>query len=517
MDGKVGQWLRFVKHCRTAGPGEAKRRIREKAETERIRAELARGPELTPEERKTQAAALPRAIRFEIILPGKNADGKAREEALSSLREQTYTRFEIGETDGETAEDYAVFMDEDGWLHPGALYEIAKAICETGAEFLYTDEDFFTALPARLNRPWCKPGYGPDTMRGCEVCGAFFACSKALLKEAGAEGYAGMSPEERWDAVIRMAAAAARVERIPKILFYRRVPAGETFLPAVRRVQDPIKGEPLVSILIPNKDHREDLARCIDSIREKTTWPKWEIIVIENNSEDEETFRYYEEIGKDERIRVIRREGRFNYSAVNNAGFREAKGEQILLLNNDTEVVSPDWIQEMLMYAQREDVGAVGAKLYYPDGTIQHAGIGIGIKMLAGHYFRGETGDSEGYYGRLSYAQEVSAVTAACMMIPRRVYEEMHGLDESFSVVFNDVDLCLRIREAGYNIVWTPWAELTHYESKSRGADEDTEEKKRFFVGETNRFLRKWYRVLEEGDPYYNPNLTRDKEDFSLR
>ncbi len=517
MDGKVRQWLRFVKHCRTVGPGEAKRRIREKAETERIRAELARGPEQTPEERKAQAAALPRAIRFEIILPGKNADGKAREEALSSLREQTYTRFEIGETDGEMAEDYAVFMDEDGWLHPGALYEIAKAICETGAEFLYTDEDFFTALPARLNRPWCKPGYGPDTMRGCEVCGAFFACSKALLKKTGAEGYAGMSPEERWDAVIRMAAAAARVERVPKILFYRRVPAGETFLPAVRRVRDPIEGEPLVSILIPNKDHREDLARCIDSIREKTTWPKCEIIVIENNSEDEETFRYYEEIGKDERIRVIRREGRFNYSAVNNAGFREAKGEQILLLNNDTEVVSPDWIQEMLMYAQREDVGAVGSRLHFPDGTIQHAGIGMGIRIIAGHYFRGEAGDSKGYYGRLSYAQEVSAVTAACMMIPRRVYEEMHGLDESFSVVFNDVDLCLRIREAGYNIVWTPWAELTHYESKSRGTDTETEEKKRFFVGETNRFLRKWYRVLEEGDPYYNPNLTRDKEDFSLR
>ena len=182
MDGKVGQWLRFVKHCRTVGPGEAKRRIREKAETEQIRAELARGPELTPEERKAQAAALPRAIRFEIILMGKNADGKAREEALSSLLEQTYTRFGIGKTNGETAEDYAVFMDEDGWLHPGALYEIAKAICETGAKFLYTDEDFFTALPARLNRPWCKPGYGPDTMRGCEACGAFFACSKALLK-----------------------------------------------------------------------------------------------------------------------------------------------------------------------------------------------------------------------------------------------------------------------------------------------------------------------------------------------
>jgi GT2 family glycosyltransferase len=162
-------------------------------------------------------------------------------------------------------------------------------------------------------------------------------------------------------------------------------------------------------------------------------------------------------------------------------------------------------------------VGAAGAKLYYPDGTIQHGGIGIGIKMLAGHWYRGEDGKSPGYFGRLTYAQNVSAVTAACMMIPRKVYEEMQGLDETFSVVFNDVDLCLRIREAGYLIVWTPWAELTHYESKSRGQDEDTPEKKKFFLEETNKFQRKWNKILSEGDPYYNPNLTREKENFSLR
>ena len=296
-----------------------------------------------------------------------------------------------------------------------------------------------------------------------------------------------------------------------------RIAVLDTRVPSIYRIRYEIAGEPLVSILIPNKDHREDLKRCVDSIREKTTWPTWEILIIENNSTEEETFRYYEELEQDPRIRVISREGAFNYSAVNNLGAREAKGEQILLLNNDTEVISPDWIQEMLMFAQRQDVGAVGAKLYYPDGTIQHAGIGIGIKMLAGHYFRGFPGDSGGYSGRLRYAQDVSAVTAACMMIPRKVYEEMHGLDESFSVVFNDVDLCLRIRQAGYLIVWTPWAELTHYESKSRGPDEDTPEKKRFFVRETNRFLRKWWRVLDAGDPYYNVNLTRTREDFSLR
>ena len=169
------------------------------------------------------------------------------------------------------------------------------------------------------------------------------------------------------------------------------------------------------------------------------------------------------------------------------------------------------------MYAQRNDVGAVGAKLYYPDGTIQHAGIGIGIKMLAGHYHRNFPKDSPGYFGRLTYAQNMSAVTAACMMIPRRVYEQLNGLDESFSIVFNDVDLCLRIREANYLIVWTPWAELIHYESKSRGSDEDTPEKKAFFLRETNRFQRRWNKILTEGDPYYNPNLTREKEDFSPR
>jgi GT2 family glycosyltransferase len=398
------------------------------------------------------------------------------------------------------------------------LFETVKVICETGAELLYADEDCFRDFPGDLSCPHFKPGYGPDTIRGCNLTEAFLVCSKRLIKETKAEYYAKMTADERWDAVILMAREARRVERIPRVLFYRRVSGeGKPIVPAIRRVQDPILGEPLISILIPNKDHREDLARCVDSIRKKTTWLKWEIIIIENNSEEKETFRYYEELKKDKRIRVIQRKGTFNYSAVNNEGFRVAKGEQILLLNNDTEVISPDWIQEMLRFAQRKDVGAVGTKLYYPDGTIQHAGIGIGIKIVAGHYFRGFSGNSEGYFRRLQYAQNVSAVTAACMMIPRHVYEEMNGLDESFSVVFNDIDLCLRIREAGYFIVWTPWAELTHYESKSRGDDRETKAKERFFVRETNRFMRKWHQSLAAGDPYYNPNLTREKEDFSLR
>ena len=255
----------------------------------------------------------------------------------------------------------------------------------------------------------------------------------------------------------------------------------------------------------------------MDSIREKSTWKNWEIIVIENNSTDEETFRYYKELEEDPRIRVVRYEKGFNYSAVNNLGARESRGDYLLLLNNDTEIITPEWMEEMLMFAQREDVGAVGAKLYYPDGTIQHAGIGLGLLHLAGHYHRGFAGDQPGYMGRLCYAQDMSAVTAACMMIPRRVYEAAGGLDESYSVVFNDVDLCLRIRESGKLIVWTPFAELIHYESKSRGGDEDTKEKLAFFKTETKRFQTKWNEALSKGDPYYNPNLTRSSEDFSPR
>ena len=520
---RIWQWARFVRDCRTVGPGEAKRRIREKRETERIRAELFRGPVLSAGERKAQEkSVLPRKIRFGIRLLRINADTKTREILMKSLREQTYTAFTVETQETDTENDYTVFVEEDGWLHPGALYEIAKTICETGAELLYTDEDYFSDLPRGLNHPHCKPGYGPDTMRGCDLCGAFMICSRRLLKEAGAELYAEMTPEERWDMAVRMAsiatARAARIERIPKILFYRRAAeGGEIPEPKIKRITDPVEAVPMVSILIPNKDHQEDLSRCVDSIRKRTTWPGWEIIIVENNSKEEDTFRYYKELELDKRIRVIRRSGAFNYSAVNNLGFREAKGEQILLLNNDTEIISPDWIQEMLRFAQRKDVGAVGAKLLYPDGTVQHAGIGFGMKMLLGHLHRGWAGDSNGYFGRLQYAQDVSAVTGACMMIPRRVFEEMNGLDESYSVVFNDIDLCLRIREAGYLVVWTPWAELIHYESKSRGPDEDTPAKKRFFIRETNRFLRRWHRALEAGDPYYNPNLTRWKEDFSPR
>ena len=285
---------------------------------------------------------------------------------------------------------------------------------------------------------------------------------------------------------------------------------------SIYRVKYKIKGEPLISILIPNKDHVSDLRKCIVSIQEKTSYPNYEIIVIENNSEEEKTFQYYQLLEKRQNIRVVRWNGKFNYSAINNFGYTFAKGEYILLLNNDTEVISVDWLQEMLMYAQRGDVGAVGAKLYYPDNTVQHGGIVLGVGGVAAHLHCNRQKEDPGYMGRLIYAQDLTAVTAACMMLPRKVWEETGGLDESFEVTFNDVDLCMRIRQKGYLIVFTPYAELYHYESKSRKAD-DTPEKRARFVGEVERFQARWAKELEAGDPYYNPNFSLDDANFTIR
>ena len=516
-DSGIRQAARLLRRCGTLGIRPALRGVREEA---RIRREREQPGLLTEKEREAQRRkTFPREIRFDVFFLKDGTAEEPAEDTLRSLREQTRGTVRIEPPEADVApEDCLVFMEPDAVLHPGALFACAEAICGQGADLLYTDEDWFEKEPKDLLSPYHKPDYGPDSLRGCNYAGPFLACGASLMARAGVEGYARLGAEERWDAALKLAGAAKRVVHIPRVLYYRKAAPGKGIPePAVRRVKDPVAGEPLVSILIPNKDHREDLKRCVDSILEKTSYPRFEIIIIENNSTEAETFRYYEELAGDGRIRVIRREGPFNYSAVNNFGFREAKGDQILLLNNDTEVRSPDWLQEMLMYTQREDVGAAGAKLLYPDGTVQHAGIGVGILTAAGHYHRGFPGDSAGYFGRLRYAQDVSAVTGACMMIPRRVYEKMRGLDESFPVMFNDIDLCLRIRQAGYLIVWTPWAELTHYESRSRGPDLDTRAKKRFFFRETDRFVRRWRRVIAEGDPYYNPNLTREKEDFSLR
>ena len=265
-----------------------------------------------------------------------------------------------------------------------------------------------------------------------------------------------------------------------------------------------------------------DLRRCIDSITTKSSYENYEIIVIENNSVNEETFSYYETISKHPAIKVIKYEGEFNYSKINNLGAKEANGKYLILLNNDTEVVTRNWIEELLMYAQRDDVGAVGCMLYYEDYAIQHAGIviGLGAHRTAGHTHYRMGKDNLGYMGRLCYAQNVSAVTGACMMTKKELYESVGGLDEEFKVALNDVDYCLRLRELGKLNVFTPFAELFHYESKSRGTDvteEASKENADRYNKECELFRTRWKELLEKGDPYYNPNFSLDYSNYVLK
>ena len=261
----------------------------------------------------------------------------------------------------------------------------------------------------------------------------------------------------------------------------------------------------------------EDLRRCISSIVEKSTWENYEIIVVENNSETKEIFSYYDELQNNPQIRVVTFEGKFNYSKINNFGVSLATGDYVLLLNNDTQVITINWMEELLMYAQRPDVGAVGGKLYYGDKTIQHAGIviGLGAHRTAGHTHYRIPEANVGYMGRLCYAQDVTAVTGACMMVSKALYEELGGLDESFTVALNDVDFCLRVREKGFLNIFTPFAELYHYESKSRGSDKKDERALRY-QQESDRFRVKWADALAKGDPYYNPNFSLDHSDFTV-
>lgn len=449
--------------------------------------------------------------------------------------------------------DYIGLFDHDDLLHPAALYKIMCAIAETGADFLYTDELTFAHRVSNIIVPHFKPDFAPDNLRANNYICHFSVFSKEVLEKAGrfSKNYDGSQDH---DFILRATEKAKKVVHIPEILYFWRshpnsvaenidaktyaIDAGKRAVadhifrmgmsavvessvafPTIYRIKYALKDKPLVSILIPNKNHYEDISRCVQSILNETTYDNFEVIIIDNGSTDEEVLEYYNSLCReDARVMVTYWDHPFNFSAINNYGAQFASGEQLILLNSDTQIISPNWIDELLMYAQRSDVGAVGAKLYYPDNTIQHAGIvlGLGVHGIAGHVFYKAPKEDVGYMGRLYYAQNYSAVTAACVMIPRHVWQKVGGLDESFAVAFNDVDLCMRIRKAGYLIVWTPYAELYHYESKSRGL-EDTPEKQQRFAGEVQRFQTRWRKELDAGDPYYNPNLTLDRSDFSLR
>lgn len=271
----------------------------------------------------------------------------------------------------------------------------------------------------------------------------------------------------------------------------------------------------MVSILIPNKDEKDTLEACIRSIREKTTYKNYEIIIIENNSKEEEIFSYYNELAKDG-VRILHWEKEFNYSAINNFGAAHAKGEFLLFLNNDVTVITPEWLEELVGVCQRREVGAAGVKLLYPDNTIQHAGCVIGLGGIVGHLFVDMPANRTGYLHKASLLQDMSAVTAACMMMKKQVFEKVGGFTEKLAVAFNDVDLCLKTNQAGYLVVYDPYVQLYHMESKTRGA-EDSKEKVKRFQTEIEYMRCHWINLLKNGDPYYNKNLSLTKWNYSLR
>ena len=444
-------------------------------------------------------------------------------------------------------------FDHDDVMHPSLLFECVKTVCEKDADYVYTDEATFTSPNLDdLIVLHFKPDYSPDNLRANNYICHFSMFDADLLKKTGL-----FRPEydgsQDHDMILRLTEEAKHVCHIPKILYYWRshpnsvaadigaktyaidaakravhdhmrdyygieveVESTRAF-PTIFQIKYPINGEPLISIVIPNKDHVEDLRRCITSIEKKSTWKNYEIVVVENNSVEQSIRDYYKELESDPKVKIVTYEGGFNYSRINNVGVKETKGEYLLFLNNDTEVISPDWMEQLLMYAQRKDVGAVGAKLYYADNTIQHAGvvIGLGAHRSAGHTHYKMPREHLGYMGRLCYAQDVTAVTGACLMVKKSIYEEVDGLDESFTISLNDVDLCLNIREKGYLNIFTPFAELYHYESKTRGMEEG--EKLRRYERECALFRDKWKEQLDAGDPYYNPNFSLDYSDFTLR
>ena len=447
--------------------------------------------------------------------------------------------------------DYIAFADHDDLLAPNALYECVMAINQDAEiEMLYSDEDKVNMEGTEYFQPHFKSDFNIDLLRSVNYFCHLVVVKRELFQKVGMlqSEYDGA---QDYDFVLRCVENTSHIKHIAKILYHWRAhqdstaenPESKTYITeagvraiqahydrvGIRAIVEPmchagwyrskyiLQEQPLVSIIIPNKDHIEDLEKCITSIETKSDYKNLEYIVVENNSQEKATFAYYENLEKrNHKVKVIYWDGvGFNYPAINNFGVEHAKGAYLLFLNNDTEILSGDCIEEMLGYCMRKDVGAVGAKLYYEDGTIQHAGVIVGLGGVAGHVFLAEPHDAPGYFGRAIVAQDLSAVTAACMMVKRSVYEEAGGFEEAYAVAFNDVDLCLKIRKAGYLIVYNPNAELMHYESKSRGY-EDTEEKIKRFGSEIQLFQERWKEFLEKGDPYYNPNLSLNRNDFGL-
>ncbi len=568
-------------------------KIRIRRRTRRLLHNRAKKTQLTKKRAEYETGyRFARDVTVSIVCPLYNTPPNFLSEMIKSVKAQTYAGWELCLADGSDADhgyvgetvmkyaetdpriryrklpknggisdntnaaialssgEYIGLLDHDDLLHPSALFDVMTAICDKGADFIYTDESTFNKVPKDAYLPHYKPDFAIDNLRANNYICHFSVFSRELMDKAGRfrSDYDG---SQDYDIILRLTEQAKNIVHIPRILYFWRAHENSTAqaigakpyvidaahraleahlrrcgiegkvtdaaVPSTYRIIYPIKGTPKISVLIPNMDHTDLLNMCLQSIYRKTTYPNYEIVIVENNSHEERTFSYYNRIQREhDNLRVVYWTGEFNYSAINNFGAKYCTGEYLLLLNNDIEIITPDWMEQMLMYAARGDVGAVGTMLYYPDDTIQHAGVIIGLGGVAGHAHKNLPRGSFGYMGRAAYAQNFCAVTAACMLMPRHVFDEIGGLDEGYRVAFNDVDMCLRIFEKGYLNVFTPYAEAYHHESKSRGL-EDTPAKVRRFQSEISRFQSRWGELLEKGDPYYNVNLTLEGEGFTER
>lgn len=448
--------------------------------------------------------------------------------------------------------DFIVFGDHDDELHPTALFECMRELERyPQADFIYSDEDKIIEATGHHTEAHFKSDLNMELLRSNNYICHLSVVKKSLADKVGGL-YTQFNGSQDHDYVLRCVEKAECVRHIPRILYHWRINDNSTaksastktyantagvnavsahlkrmgidgevkngVAPGFYDIRYKLTEQPLVSVIIPNKDHLDDLTRCLESMENVNNYHNVEYIVVENNSVLEDTFEGYKELEKKygDKFKLVRWDGMFNYSAINNFGARYAKGEYILLLNNDTSVIEPDSLRCMLAQCQRAEVGIVGAKLLYDDDTVQHAGVIIGYQGVAGHAFTGIGDDVYGYFARAVLSQELSAVTAACLLTKRSVFDEVGGLDESFEVAFNDIDYCMKVRAAGYKIIYDPHAKLHHYEYKSRGA-EDTGKKQERFGGEIMHFIDKWRAALIAGDMYYNPNLELVGELYTIK
>ena len=445
--------------------------------------------------------------------------------------------------------DYVAFLDHDDVLASNALYECVEVLNRyQKVEMIYTDEDKITMNGKKHFQPHFKPDFNKDLLNSTNYICHLLIVSRSVMEQVGCFR-SEFDGAQDYDFVFRCTEVTQNIYHIPKVLYHWRMheestasnpesklyafDAGANAIKAhydrigidnvlvkqtkylgVYRTQYILKRKPRVSVIIPNKDHVEDLRRCLHSIM-ACNYPECEIIVIENNSIEEKTFEFYKELEK-KKIKIVFWNGEFNYSTINNYGVKFAEGEYILFLNNDTEIINRGCIEELVGCCMRQDVGAVGARLFYQDDTIQHAGVVVGLGGIAGHIFLNTPKDQVGYFARIITQQNYSAVTAACILVKRRIFEEIEGFDERYKVAYNDVDLCLRIREKGYLIVYNPYAELYHFESKTRGK-EDSSDKLNRLDKESDLFKRRWNTILKKGDPYFNKNFSKSKMDCRLK